>query len=208
MSFAVLTGDIVASEDAGLAATQAALDALRRAAEDFGKDREEDLRFTRFRGDGWQAMTSHNSFFDATLFLLARLRAEDEEIETRISIGIGEVESSGTRDLSDASGSAFTQSGRGLDAMGRRDRLAISGAGIGPFQRAALALTDYVTSSWTAAQGEAVALSLDPATQTQDDIARRIGVTRQAVQLRLSAAGLPWLAPAREAFASHDYRET
>lgn len=201
---AVLTGDLVASRKAAATETDRAMDALARAARTFGAENDLDLRFTRFRGDGWQVLVDTTALaLDAALALLAATLVED--METRISIGIGPVDSRGSADLSDASGRAFFVSGDHLEAIDRHRRLLIAGHGIGPWQVAALDLVDRIASGWTAAQAEAAAHVLRPDPLTQDEIAGRLGITRQAVQSRLAAAGTAYFTNVLKAFRTHDY---
>lgn len=197
----VLTGDLVASRKAGRPEVDAAMQALSDAAADFGRDHGHDLRFTRFRGDGWQVLVPDaNLALEATLFLAARLRATGGQIDTRISIGIGPVDTPGSRDLSDASGPAFFTSGDHLEKIGRRQRLHIAGVDVGPWHVAVIDLLDHILAGWSAPQAEAVALALRSDAPTQDDIAAELGITRQAVQSRLAGAGFSFLDSAREAF--------
>ena len=201
--FAVLTGDLIKSRRS--TGVEAAFDALRRAAADFGRAWDIDLRFTRFRGDGWQVLTPAHLVLEAMLFFIARLRADPSGIETRISAGIGQVDAIGTANLSDATGTAFFASGGQLDSISPKRKLVLDGDGIGAMQVAIVDLAEFITDGWTAAQAEAVALSLQHPTHTHDDIAKALGITRQAVQSRLAGAGLSFFDNARHALKHHDY---
>ena len=206
MDHAVLTGDLVASRRHGEEATDAALSHLNRAALAFGARWNLDPRFTRFRGDGWQILLDRPPLLlDALLSLLARLRGSDLGIDTRIAIGLGGVTDRGSSDLADAAGEAFNRSGGALDDMGSRRLIAIAGAR-SPGEAAIVPLVDLVTQSWTAPQAEALALSLENPTWTQADIASTLGITRQAVQLRLAGAGTAYLLAARDALAAGEGR--
>ena len=198
---AVLTGDLIASRDAPAGRVDAALDALREGAAAFGRHHGFDPRFTRSRGDGWQVLVADAGLaLDAVLVLLARLRAADTGIATRAAVGIGAVTARGSADLSDADGPAFIASGDALETLSRRRDLAIAGDGVGPAEVAILALCEGQVRRWTAAQAEAAALALLDPDATQDDIARHLGVTRQAVQNRLAGAGVAALTLATVAF--------
>ena len=198
---AVLTGDLIGSRHASAGQVDAALSQLRAAAADFGRRHGLDLRFTRSRGDGWQVLVADPALtLDAVLVLLARLRAAQTGIATRVAVGLGPVTTAGTRDLSDAEGAAFVASGDALEAMSRRHDLAIAGAGVGPAEVAILALCGVQVRRWTAAQAEAAALALLHPEATQDDLAGQLGITRQAVQNRLAGAGLAALELAVAAF--------
>lgn len=203
---AVLTGDIIKSRGADSATIDAAFDALRNAAADFGNEWGTDLRFTRYRGDGWQVVLPQAGLvLDAILFLVARLRAKVPAIKTRISAGIGAVASIGTADLSDATGPAFFISGDHIETMSRKRKLAIAGSGIGAAQVAIIDLAEFISAGWTAAQAEAVALSLQKQFANHESIADALCITRQAVQSRLASAGLSYFDTALYAMRNHDF---
>lgn len=64
----------------------------------------------------------------------------------------------------------------------------------------------WIAGRWTPEQAEAVSLALDPRERhTQAEIAETLGVTRQAVQARLSGAGWDALAGAVTAVRKHDW---
>lgn len=205
---AVLTGDLIKSRQAPHATVDAAFTVLRTAAIDFGIDNDVDLRFTRFRGDGWQViLTRAELVLDAMLFLVARLRSISFTIETRISAGIGIVSSIGTTDLADANGTAFFIAGDQLEKMSGKHRLAIAGSGIGLTQAAIVDLAAFITTRWTRTQAEAVAMSLQSRFSNHEAIAEALGITRQAVQNRLAGAGLIYLNTALQAMRTHGYTD-
>ena len=107
--------------------------------------------------------------------------------DTRIAIGCGDARIV-SDDLSDASGLAFIVSGRLLDAMGPKDRLAVEGCNyMGPV----MPLLVELTKGWTQRQAEIVLLvikSPDPMTFAEMGIA--LGISRQAAQKRYEAAGI------------------
>ncbi|QFT62281.1 hypothetical protein [Roseivivax sp. THAF30] len=185
---AVLSGDLIGSRESP-AEVAPAFAALERGAARFGAAWDIDLRFTRFRGDGWQILlTNPRLVLDATIFLTASLTAAVPKLSTRISAGIGTVDSEGSADLSDASGPAFFISGDHLDHIGKR-RLAVAASTTPDWLPAIFDLVAELMSGWTQAQAEAVVLALDPDIDTHDDIAKRLKITRQAVQSRLASAG-------------------
>ena len=179
---AVLTGDLVDSTRFAPEAMEKTMAILYSAAPDG--------HFTRYRGDGWQAIVAPPArALRTALGLIARLAAEDSLPATRIAIGLGPVESLGTADLSDARGAAFEASGRALDGIGRAARLTVDGTGITPLHRAIVALLDERSARWTPEQARAVALALDPAEPTQAAVAASLGISAQAVNYRLAGAG-------------------
>jgi hypothetical protein len=198
---AVLTGDLVASQTAGSAKVEAVMQRIAQTAQDLGAK-----GFTRFRGDGWQIALQHpQQVLWAVLLILADLRASGIGVDTRISVGIGSYTSLGTANLSDATGPAFVLSGQGLDAMPKQSRLAIAGGA--DWQKAMLDLVDWHTAQWTAAQAEAVAMFLRHA-ENHQQLAARLGITRQAMQSRLAAAGINALDRAIAAFQAVRWSDT
>jgi predicted DNA-binding protein (UPF0251 family) len=202
---AVLTGDLVGSRKVASTSLRRAMDRLEEAARQFGHDWTMDLRFTRYRGDGWQVLLSQpNLVLHATLHFHACLRAADIGLDTRISAGVGTVATVGTANLNDASGVAFFISGDHLDRAKKR-RFLIAGTGIGDWQASIFHLAEQLALGWTAAQAEVVALALS-SELTQDEIARRIGVSRQAIQSRLASSGFSALDEALGAFGTYNFK--
>ena len=189
---AVLTGDLVGSTQAGSAIVDRAMETLEQSAQEIaGWFPGSDTRFTRYRGDGWQIIvTPPHICLRAALFLTAKLKAARVPLTTRISIGIGTVDYPGKgRLLSDASGSAFESSGRGLDSMLRGRELALDGQGIGQLDKSLTLLLAIIARRWTAEQAEALAYDLEPSHQwTQSEISLQFGISAQAVNYRLNGA--------------------
>jgi len=211
---AILTGDLIGSTDAGRAKVEATMDEIEAAARDISTWCGHRTRFTRFRGDGWQLLLADPGLILwAAVHLYARLAARPDTITTRIGIGIGSVESEGTTDLADGSGTAFVHSGRALDDMSRKEWLFIQGdpGEVRLSDKAICILIDERLRRWSAQQAEAAALYLWPDTPTGPDfaepdqmtqagIASRLGITPQAVNYRLQGAGAVAL---REALIAH-----
>jgi len=207
---AVLTGDLVASADSTPESVDEAVRALEAAAGQVGLWTGRDTHFTRFRGDGWQLYLDAPALsLAAALALVATLRSRRTGLETRIAVGFGGINELGRRrkSLADASGEAFTLSGRALDEMPRHRRIALSGPGVvRGWHEAIFDMAVWIAGRWTPEQAEAVSLALDPRERrTQADIAAILGVTRQAVQARLSGAGWDALAGAVSAVREHDW---
>jgi hypothetical protein len=176
---------------------------LSCTAQDLSKQTDSDTRFTRYRGDGWQiVLPGQNWVLRACLTIIADLRASDAGIDTRISVGIGRVESLGTANLSDATGPAFFVSGTHLDAMPRHRRLFIAGGAESDktWQAAIFDLVEWQSGKWTPPQAQAVAMALRLDWNTQQDLADRLGISRQAMQSRLAGAGFSALTNALAQF--------
>jgi hypothetical protein len=187
---AVLTGDLIGSTKAGPEAVDEAMEALAEAAKTISKwAGAEDVRFTRYRGDGWQILLPDPSLaLRAALFLNASLKARRTGLLTRIAIGCGPVDRPGTTDLKDASGEAFTLSGRALDAMPKGRTLAFEQANASPRDMLFIKMTDALIRKWSPEQAEAMAMALGPWKTTYEMIARQLGITIQAVSQRLKNA--------------------
>ena len=205
-NIAVLTGELVNSRRADSATVAGTFDALEKATSDFGKTLHLDLRFTRFRGDGWQAvLTEPTRILEGTIFLLARLMTTPNSLKTRIGIGVGTATSLGKANLSDADGAAFFTSGTLLDTMSPKRKLALAGETIDASHAAIIDLTEFITNSWTPTQAEAVAHLMGNYPRTHEKIAAELGITRQAVQSRLAGAGLAYFETAIGAFRHHSF---
>lgn len=209
---AVLAGDLIGSRKMGRAAVDDSMAALQTAARGVAHLYGLDLRFTRYRGDGWQLLLRNPGLsLELCMALTARLRAAATGLDTRIAVGVGSVESPGTKDLGDASGPAFLTAGDLLDRMTRHmtERWMIAGAGTTKCLQGLMALGAAIAGGWTAAQSEAVALVLlDADLQTNDRRAQSLGITRQAFEARLKAARFDDFALPRDAFGTHDFAET
>ena len=210
---AVLTGDLIGSTKVGTIEVDHAMSVLEEASGKFRPWINDDTRFTRFRGDGWQVYLDPPGFaFCACLYLSARLKASGSALETRISVGIGAVGRLGRKDLSDASGLAFTISGHGLDDMPRGDRLAISGVTpMEGFFSGIYAQAEFQIRRWSREQSEAITLALEADHSanrpTIEELARPLGISRQALQARLRGAGYHALTRSLAAFERYDYTQ-
>lgn len=190
---AVLTGDLVGSSLGSPASLDRAMAALERAVGQLaGWPVGIDPRFTRYRGDGWQVMVRQPAFgLRVALVLLASLRASDGSPASRVALGLGGMDHPGTDSLADAGGSAFVASGRGLDLLRKQQRIAIVGEGVTPLHQGYAPLLNALVRRWSTEQAEAIMLALHPSTPTLAEIARRLGITPQAVNYRLASASGP-----------------
>ena len=209
MQGAVLLGDLINSRQFAAQQTDASLDSLRTAAAVLAPITGQ-AHFTRFRGDGWQLVTYRPEMsLRLAIALLATLAATGGP-GTRLVIGLGEIDTLAGGDLGAASGSAFLRSGQALDELSRKRRLAALGApaAITPWLEATLHLIEFISDRWSPPQAEAVALAVAPGWETQGDLANSLGITRQAIQARLSGAGYPALASALSAFEGQTWSAT
>lgn len=213
--YAVLTGDIVKSAKLGARELAVARGVVTASLDEVRDWRRGALKGAAefFRGDSWQALMANPSLSLRTaVFVRARLIAECG-VDSRVSIGIGAVDSISRTRVSLSTGEAFLASGRALDAMGR-GRLAIAAGeslnrALAPLRSwlpAFAALCDSLVSGWTPRQAEIVAAALAPSAPTQEEIARRMGVAQQAISKSLDAAHWRAIEEAIEAFEATQWR--
>jgi hypothetical protein len=203
--YSVITGDLIASTKASPEKLEAAMASIATTAAFLTDYTGADTRFTRFRGDGWQLVLTPQYYLRAIALILAGLKTETQTLSTRFGIGFGPVDSLGTVDLSDAKGSAFVHSGHALDSL-KRDQTAMLSAGMttngthgakaerlrGAVEwsdAAMLPMFSFIARRWSRAQAEAMGIALKNDSQTQATIAEQLGITRQALNLRLTGAG-------------------
>lgn len=195
---AILTGDLIGSTAATLGRVEATMDRLVLCAAAIGPR----TCFTRFRGDGWQMrLVEPGHCLLDSLYILASLRAESL-LATRIAVGIGVEYPTDAKDLSTAMGPAFTASGRALEMMRPGETLALAGEekDIDRYRQLVFAFAADHAARWSAEQAEAMAMAMGPDGMTQETIAAKLGITRQAVGARLKAAGYGLLNRASMAF--------
>lgn len=203
--YAVLTGDLVRSGGrpaAALGAAQAALQAaagrLERAP--WGESAAPAGPLEIFRGDAWQLVLGGPRWaLRSALCLRASLLAGGHG-DTRIAIGIDRIGRLDTERPSRSTGPAFERSGRALDTMPRRFRMALD---VDParfpdarWQALAAHLCDAVVRRWRGRQAEAIRLALLYPDDTHAALAQRLrpAVSQQAVSKALAGAG--WAAMA------------
>lgn len=193
---AVLTGDLVRSREMTadqIATVRATLDG---AVQEIGRWSPGLViggpQF--FRGDSWQIALSRPGYFlRAAIGLRAALRAMDMRAETRIGIGIGGAERVDPHEISLSVGEAFILSGSALDtikgsvglsiSLTEQDRVRL------PLLGALVAACDELVGRLQSAQAETVWLSLALPTPSQQEVARKRGITRQTASDALSAGG-------------------
>ena len=176
------------------------MDALRSAAKTMGEWDEAIVAFDRRGGDGWQiAMAQPLRAFRAAVYLQACLRRMDKRYATRIALSVskGTLPEGPNPDPNAAHGPAFTRSGHLLEKLGPHS---LMGHARGGAQQAAIVLADYIAQGWTQAQARAVAEQLVPKPGPRSEAAKRLGISRQAVDQALWAAGFPAIDAAIQAW--------
>lgn len=178
---AVLTGDLVGSSQLTSSQSQQAMELLRNSATLFEQCFPGTLygKMDTFRHDSWQLLLiKPEQAFRAALFLRTALKMESDattKYDSRISIGIGTVDSIAEERISDSRGPSFTLSGRGVESM-KGVSLALSIAteraeGWSDMTGAVIPLLDCIATDWTPTESRAVNAALMGL--TQEEIAAR-----------------------------------
>ena len=144
------------------------------------------------------------------LYAKALLRSE-ASVDTRLSIGIGQMDKAGNKPISLATGEAFTLSGHALDDMTRHfdftGDLPESAGTLKIWFPAILRLCSGLVRPWTRRQAEIVsqALLLEKPTHEQIAESLRPVVKKQTVTESLTGASWRPLLEAIKAFESTDW---
>lgn len=201
MLHAVLTGDIVNSTrlSAGVVS-----DAFSRMDDTVQQVRSwEDgvaVQFERYRGDGWQLYLDE-ARFGVRVAVLLRAACIAAGADTRLAIGIGSASAATFENPGTADGPAFRLSGRGLEQLGKHQRMGIFLEGHDTrLAESATALLDTLMSRWTARQAEVVALSLARPSPSQAEIGEKLSIGQSSVFKHYHAAGGSAVELALEAF--------
>ena len=175
--YAVLSGDLVKSSKMSASQSKGAMDHLRKAADEFERNHPKSIvgRLDSFRHDSWQLLLGKPELaIRAAVYLRAALKLQSDakiKYDTRISIGIGTVESISKRRISDSRGEAFTWSGKGLDAMDAEGlTFAVSEEPLVHelwLAHSVVPLLDCVCGDWTAKESRAVHRTMMQWTQEQ-----------------------------------------
>ena len=189
---AVLTGDIVDSSALTGTEIDTTLGAIRDALSDMPPWTGA-TGFARRAGDAWQVvLTDARHSLRAALLIRASLRRLDGDRTTRIAMakGDGALPKSAFDNPNEAHGPAFTASGRLLETLSDPIHMAHASGGA---LDAAWILADRIAAGWTQAQARALCEMLPPDPGPRSAAASRLGISRQAVDQALHAAGFPAL---------------
>jgi len=175
--YAVLTGDLVQSSRLTSAESRRAMKRLREVSEAFAHIHPGAVvgRLDTFRHDSWQWLLARPEVsVRAGLFARAALKMNSDaqtKYDTRVSIGIGAVESVSGRRISDSRGPAFTRSGRELDALGGRRMAFVADDRCGEpwtaIQKGVIPLLDCIAGDWSPRESRAVYGALNGWTQEE-----------------------------------------
>lgn len=189
----VLTGDIIASSDMNAEELDEVMTTLQTATDDISAWGGGRLTgFARRGGDGWQIVVQGMTvWLRAALYVQASLRRLSSDIATRIAIATTSDDlvapaRSKPLDPNEGHGPAFTASGRLLGELGRDVRM---GHAAGGAAAATIRLADTISAGWTQAQARALCEMLGPDAGPRAAAAKRLGISRSAVNKALWSSG-------------------
>jgi hypothetical protein len=194
--YAVLTGDIIKSSrlppgqlESVRSSLMSAVDSARGWKRGLVKGKPE-----FFRGDAWQLLLTDPAMAMRVGILLRASLLAGGLADSRIAIGLGEVEKIVSRRVSLSTGQAFILAGKALDNMTRYSSMTIAvPKSVGPLSDwlpVAGHLCDSLIGQWTRRQAELVCTAIDPKEPDYEEIGRSLmpAVSKQAVAKGLSGA--------------------
>lgn len=196
---AVLTGDIISSSKLTPARRKALYDAFSDVSTQLKINYPLDVSYniSNFRGDGWQVVCNRpEKSLEIGIFIRTYLRFvfKSDKLDTRFAIGIGSINFIPKENVSAGDGEAYTRSGHTLDALETEHMaLGFSSESDQLFSMAVeglVGLLDFIITSWSASQSQAVFLALHG--YKQEEIAQHWApapITQASVSVILKTAG-------------------
>lgn len=210
--YAVLTGDLVRSSALDKEDMEKVRKRMDAATEALNQAPWAGRKLVRgraefFRGDAWQTLLTEPRWaFRSAIYLRAVLLAQGL-VDTRVAVGIGAVDSLSRTRVSLSRGQAFTLSGRGLDQMSARFRMALTVPEefktFAGWLSVIFGLCDCLIGRWHTGQAEIAGLMALYKSASHAEIGRLIEpspISQQAVSKSLNAAGWPGLEQALDHF--------
>lgn len=158
-NYAVLTGDIISSQNIEAETLLEVLDWLKSLVKQFESVHSDSIVGTMevFRGDSWQVCLSDPALvLKAAVFFRAGLKSHSSRLnlDTRIGMGVGPVEQLRFSNISESNGIAFQISGQALDQIGHASpSMKLLGSSNLPsiqmLDQLVLPLLDIQISEWT-----------------------------------------------------------
>ena len=152
------------------------------------------LQVDIFRGDSFQVWVENPECAPLVALLLraglrmSALRAGEQPLDARISVGIGDVAYRDAR-VSQSDGEAFVLSGRGFDQLGKQQRLMVQTPSETANEelRVETAFVDDIVSNWSALHSKIMYQALLYET-SQGELAEKNSTSQQNVRKRLEKA--------------------
>jgi DNA-directed RNA polymerase specialized sigma24 family protein len=194
-AFAVLTADLVSSRKLTAKAVESRLGEVSKLIELKLFRRKKTFEF--FRGDSFQALlTQPEKALHLALLWRAAMKATlsgARQWDVRIAIGIGTVTHQG-KTLAASGGPAFQQSGTLLDSLKHNDTQRIAfhtpDEAWNETLNTECILAEQIISRWTPTAAETVFQQF-LYDETQQSLAKRLGIAQSSVHKRLQTAGWP-----------------
>lgn len=194
--YAVLTGDVIGSSLLKPAQLESVRSSLADAVGEVKVWKRGLVRggLEFFRGDAWQLLLTDPARALRVGILLRASLLAGGLADSRIAIGLGEVEKISASRISLSTGQAFALSGRALDRMTQYASMTIevpkSAGPLSDWLAVAGHLCDSLIRQWTRRQAEMVRAAIDPDEPEYERIARSItpAVSKQAVAKGLGGA--------------------
>ena len=192
--YAVITGDIVKSGKFG-SDREKALKILKDALNSLNNFKRKSIGGISdiFRGDSFQLVISEPAHaLEIAIYLKAQLLSKTikgNNIDVRLAIGIGKIESFKEKKVEESDGAAFRLSGNALDNISKYRRFAIK-SGIDELNKQLEFISssiDSITRRWSPEQAEAILLWLRG--DTQISISKKLKISQPAVNQRLQLGG-------------------
>jgi hypothetical protein len=192
--YAVITGDIVKSGKLGKE-REKALKILKEALNSLSNFKKKAIGGISdiFRGDSFQIVISDpSSALEIAIYIKAQLLSKnikEKNIDVRIAIGIGGIESYTSEKIEESDGEAFRLSGYALDNISKYRKLSIR-SNIDELNKHLKFISssiDSITRRWSTEQAEAILLWLKG--DTQISISRKLKISQPAVNQRLQLGG-------------------
>ncbi len=197
--YAVITGDIVKSENIKGSDRQMLIVELKKAFEEINSQflHEKKLPFEIYRGDSFQALIKQpQEALEISLMLRAKIRSltplqrENKTLwDTRLAIGIGSIDFFANR-IIESDGEAFKFSGRILEKMKKEERLKIHTPWneVNEELKVACLFADTIINRWSVNQSEVIYRYLLKR-ETQQELARQFNISQPALRKRLVVSG-------------------
>ena len=194
--YAVLTGDVIKSSRLPPAQLESVRSSLVSAV-DTARGWKRGLVRGKpefFRGDAWQLLLTDPAMAMRVGILLRASFRAGGLADSRIAIGLGEVEKISSGRVSLSTGQAFTIAGKALDNMTRYSSMTIEvPKSVGPLSDwlpVVGHLCDSLIGQWTRRQAEIVCAAVDPRDLDYEKIGQSLkpAVSKQAVSKGLSGA--------------------
>lgn len=124
-----------------------------------------------YRGDSFQAELDCSSFLETLFYIKARIKTI-EQLDVRLGVGIGTIESRDSH-LKNSTGQAFLYSGEAFDSL-KKELFVVKSSDTAwdDLTNSSLALAFELANKWTNNMAETVAASIQYPSYSQQDLAK------------------------------------